>query len=362
MERRGSRRRRGATEWQCISLAAPPAEDELHKTGPDVSIMASFGRLSLAVLLLVTPALSAVVQKTDQCHRSLTSPPQTPPVFNDTVESLGPAVQALCDQTKAVLDRLAATISPANATFNNTYVPILNDEHDALLTQHIQQFYASVSTEEALRDASSEAAGVQSNCSLEAQTRDDIFHLLEGVYGQLNSSKVTDAQDRYRVEKGYKSYLRSGLGLEGAQHDQFKAAKTHITNLQLRFDKNYNGDTSVIWLTPTELTGLPTDHINSLVKGTGENEGKVGLTFKAPDFSPAMALVKNPDVQDVSTFAIWEGDDSGLVGYLCMDLYPRDGKYSHFSEFTESHVTKYPAAALGVCKASPSRRATILPS
>ncbi|PVH95331.1 zincin [Periconia macrospinosa] len=277
--------------------------------------MASLGHLSLALLLFAPSAFAAVAKPPTpagyeytprfqykskrQANPDLTRPPQTPPIFNDTVDSLKVDAPGLCNQTKAVLDKLAASVSPLNATFANTYGPILQDEHDALLKMYIQQFYASVSTDSALRDASSEVASVQSNCALEAGTRDDIFQLVEAVYNRLNGTVngTVDAEDRYLVEKDYKGYLRNGLALEGSKRDQFKAARSRITDLQLQFDQNYSGDTSVIWLTPAELEGLPTDHINSLAKGTGENEGKVGLTFKAPDVTPALALVKNPDVR-----------------------------------------------------------------
>ncbi|KAF1958450.1 peptidase family M3 [Byssothecium circinans] len=500
--------------------------------------MASLGRLSLAALLCV-PAVLAAFPKPHtpeayehsslrfsyhskrQSQANLTHPPQTPPVFNDTASLLVSDAEAICNQTKAVLDKLAATVSPLNATFNNTYRPILNDEHEALLRQYIQGFYAYVSTDTALQDASNEASAIQSNCALEAGTRDDIFKLVEGVYNRLNATYI-DAEDKYLVNKDYKAYLRNGLALEGATRDKFKTVRSRITDLQLAFDKNYAADISIIWLTPAELEGLPADHIGSLAKGTGENEGKVGLTFKAPDFSPAMSLVKNPDVRrriyigqqtrvkenvpimkeaivkrdeaarilgyphhaalalenkmahdvatvqpfleglrdrlyargqeeiaemnaikktdhesrnltydgnfyswdrdyynnivintkyavdqvkvseyfpldhtisamlhvfeslfslhfvqlsaadlaalspsgnakemtwhdDVIAFAVWEGDDSGFVGYLYMDLYPRDGKYSHFAEFTlqpgflkSDGKRHYPAAAL-VC-------------
>lgn len=274
--------------------------------------MAPLGHVSLALLLIAPSAFAAVARTpapaTQHSHRfvykskrqanaDLTRPPQAPPVFNDTVESLEIDAPGLCNQTEAVLNKLAASVSPLNATFANTYGPILEDEHNALLKMYIQQFYASVSTDAALRDASSQAASVQSNCALEAGTREDIFKLVEGVfYNHLNSTNVT-AEDRYLVEKDYKSYLRNGLALDGSKRDQFKAAKSKITDLQLQFDQNTAGDSSVIWLTPTELEGLPADHISSLAKGTGENEGKLALTFKAPDVTPALALVKNPDVR-----------------------------------------------------------------
>ena len=68
-------------------------------------------------------------------------------------------------------------------------------------------------------------------------------------------------------------------------------------------------------------------------------------------------IVWHPDVQ---LFSVWddEGEGSGFVGYLYLDLHPREGKYGHAANFNiqpgfidENGKRRYPATAL-VCNFS----------
>lgn len=68
-------------------------------------------------------------------------------------------------------------------------------------------------------------------------------------------------------------------------------------------------------------------------------------------------IVWHPDVQ---VFSVWddEGEGSGFVGYLYLDLHPRDGKYGHAANFNlqpgfinANGKRRYPATAL-VCNFS----------
>jgi metallopeptidase MepB len=87
------------------------------------------------------------------------------------------------------------------------------------------------------------------------------------------------------------------------------------------------------------------------VKIEGEDRAAISETGKGED------IVWHEDVQ---VFSVWddEGEGSGFVGYLYLDLHPRDGKYGHAANFniqpgfiTENGTRRYPATAL-VCNFS----------
>lgn len=87
------------------------------------------------------------------------------------------------------------------------------------------------------------------------------------------------------------------------------------------------------------------------VQITGAERDAISETGKGED------IVWHPDVQ---VFSVWddEGEGSGFVGYLYLDLHPRDGKYGHAANFNlqpgyiDADGTKrYPATAL-VCNFS----------
>lgn len=62
------------------------------------------------------------------------------------------------------------------------------------------------------------------------------------------------------------------------------------------------------------------------VEITGEERDKIATSGKGSD------IVWHEDVQ---VFSVWndEGEGSGFVGYLYLDLHPRDGKYGHAANF-----------------------------
>jgi metallopeptidase MepB len=87
------------------------------------------------------------------------------------------------------------------------------------------------------------------------------------------------------------------------------------------------------------------------VEITGEERDKISPTSKGSD------IVWHEEVQ---MFSVWddEGEGSGFVGYLYLDLHPRPGKYGHAANFNlqpgfikEDGSRRYPATAL-VCNFS----------
>ena len=64
--------------------------------------------------------------------------------------------------------------------------------------------------------------------------------------------------------------------------------KKELSKLSIDFSKTLGEENGGIWFTPEELKGVPQDVIATLKKGEGENEGKLFLSFKYPDYIPTM--------------------------------------------------------------------------
>lgn len=89
----------------------------------------------------------------------------------------------------------------------------------------------------------------------------------------------------------------------------------------------------------------------AFVEITGSDRAAISTSSNGDD------IVWHPDVQ---LFSVWddEGEGSGFVGYLYLDLHPREGKYGHAANFNlkpgfidENGKRSYPATAL-VCNFS----------
>lgn len=248
------------------------------------------------------------------------NPPQPPPLFTGTKESIVSDAKELCDRTRSLLDGLVADISPSDksrATFDAVVRPQIEDENESSLSARILGFYQYVSGDAALRDASTEAEKLMDDFSIEVGMREDVFHLVDAVYENsglraarekdreaniddalATSVGLNDAESARFLDKERKSYIKNGLGLPvGPPRDRFKEIKKRLSQIQIAFQKNLNEENGGLWFTAEELDGVPEDVLDGLQKGTGENEGKLRLTFKYPDLFPTLKFAKNADTR-----------------------------------------------------------------
>jgi metallopeptidase MepB len=129
--------------------------------------------------------------------------------------------------------------------------------------------------------------------------REDVFKLVDAAF-QTRESQNLDPERLHVLEKVRKGYVRNGLELPaGPKRDRFKEIQKRLSQLCIQCQKNLNEEKGVIWFTPEELDGVPSDDIDidQLEKGTGENEGKVKLTFKYNHYFPTMKYAKNEETR-----------------------------------------------------------------
>lgn len=226
------------------------------------------------------------------------SPPQPPPLFTGTPDTIVPDAKKLCDSTRALLDKVVAEQTPDKGTFTSVMMPQLEDENEANLSARILGFYQFVSADEALRNSSTQAEEVLDEFSIECNMREDVFKLVEGVYKRKDEATDLDGESRHLLEKEYKGYIKNGLGLPaGPKRDRFKEIKMRLSQISIQFQKNLNEENGGIWFTREQLAGVPDDVVNHLEKGEGENEGKLKLSFKYPDLFPTLKFALNPETR-----------------------------------------------------------------
>lgn len=227
------------------------------------------------------------------------NPPQAPPTFTGTKESIVDDAKTLCDSTRLLLDKIAADVSVDKSSFASVLVPMVGDENEAQLKSRILGFYQYVSGDAELRNASTEAEKLMDDFSIECNMREDIYALVDAAFrSQKENEPHLDSESLRLLEKERKGYIRNGLGLpKGPQRDRFKEIKKRLSQIGIQFQKTLNEENGGLWFTKEELDGVPDDVVNGLEKGTGENEGKVKLSFKYPDLFPTLKFAKNPETR-----------------------------------------------------------------
>jgi metallopeptidase MepB len=225
-------------------------------------------------------------------------PPQAPPVFTGTKESIVGDANKICDITRSLLDGLVASVKPEEATFANVMAPIVDDENQSSLSARILGFYQYVSGDAALRNASTEADKAMDEFSIECNMREDVFKLVDGIASRKDSETDLDPESLRLLVKERKNYIKNGLGLPaGPPRDRFKEIKKRLSQIQIEFQKNLNEENGGIWFSAQQLEGVPEDVVDGLEKGTGEHEGKHRLTFKYPDLFPTLKFAVDPETR-----------------------------------------------------------------
>ena len=197
----------------------------------------------------------------------------------------------MIDKARGIQDKIVAEIKPEDATFENVMLPVARDEDEGGLQSHIIGFYQSVSTNQALRDASTEAEKLMDDFAIESYVREDVYKLVEAAF---QKSEKLDTESQRLLMKTHKEYIRYGLGLPaGPDRDRYKEIKKRLSTLSIVFSKNLNEEIGGIWWDPKELEGVPEDVLTTFEKGEGENAGKVKMTFKRPDVAPVIKFSVN---------------------------------------------------------------------
>lgn len=277
------------------------------------------------------------------------TPPQAPPTFTGTKTSIVDDATALCDTTRSLLDKLVADIPADKASYASVLAPVVEDEDISQLSARILGFYQYVSADEDLRNASTEATKLMDDFGIECNMREDVFQLVDAAFQAQKEKEPSLEPELVRLlEKERKGYLRNGLGLpKGPQRDRFKEIKKSLSQITIQFQKSLNEEKGFLWFTKEELDGVPADLVDNWEKGTGENEGKVKLTFKYPDLFPTLKFAKNPETRKKLFIAnenkVWISSANDRLSYLYSDPVQCSAtKTFPSSRKRSSSVTKLP--------------------
>ncbi len=222
-------------------------------------------------------------------------PPQAPPSFTATPESLVAGAKKLNERCKNVMDKIVQDVKPESAAFENTVLPMALDENESRLSSRIIRFYKAVSTDKGLRDASAEAEKLMNEFSVEACMREDIYQLVEAAF-QKGATLVPESQRL--LEREREDYIRNGLGIPpGPKRDRFKEIKKRLSEISTDFQKALNEENGGLWVTKEEIEGVQQDVADGFEKGTGEHEGKMKLSFKYPDLFPTLKFALDSELR-----------------------------------------------------------------
>ncbi|KFM82465.1 Neurolysin, mitochondrial, partial [Stegodyphus mimosarum] len=212
-------------------------------------------------------------------------------------EDLIKRADELINKCRKVYDHVGTV--PDNDVSYESILKVLGEiECEYTSERYMWDFPQSVSTDQAIRDASTEADHRLQAFDVEISMRQDVFNKL--LILEKKQELMKPEAKRF-LERLIKLGKRNGLHLSDEIQKEIKTIKGRMNDLCIQFNKNLSEEATILEFTEEELDGLPLDFILSLNQNpdTGKNE----VTLKYPHYFPIMRKCKNPETRRLMELA-----------------------------------------------------------
>lgn len=201
--------------------------------------------------------------------------------FNYRAQDLAPAEAAARVKLEKDLATLIA-IPQAERTFENTimgYERAFDNYGNAL---GMSGFLSYVSTDKKFRDAANDLQMQISQYMVDVATRRDVY---KAIREYTDTNPRLDPVQAKLVKEMLIGFKNSGMDLNDADLEKFKALNKEKAEYIIKFDKNIQEYKDPLAVTQEQLRGLGEDYIQKLSK---TDDGKYLVTLDYPDYVPFM--------------------------------------------------------------------------
>lgn len=201
--------------------------------------------------------------------------------FNYRAQDLPPAEAAARVKLEKDLAALIA-IPQAERTFENTimgYERAFDNYGNAL---GMSGFLSYVSTDKQFRDAANDLQMQISQYMVDVATRRDVY---KAIREYTDTNPRLDPVQAKLVKEMLIGFKNSGMDLNDADLEKFKALNKEKAEYIIKFDKNIQEYKDPLAVTQEQLRGLGEDYIQKLSK---TDDGKYLVTLDYPDYVPFM--------------------------------------------------------------------------
>ena len=229
------------------------------------------------------------------------SPFDTPhglvPFEQITIDMYEPAIEQGIAQCQAEVDQIAH--NPASPTFENTIVAL--ERSGEMLNRVLGVFYPMLSAhaDDQLMEISQRVAPRLAEHSNAITLNRDLWQRIRSVHDNFDRD-AHDQEDWMLLDKTFRSFVRNGASLEGADRDRFRELSRRLTEDCLKFEQNHLKAINAyeMWLTADDLTGLPESAIDAAAHAASQHgrQGEYLFTLHGPSY---MAFMKYSDRRDL---------------------------------------------------------------
>ncbi|KAF8452666.1 mitochondrial endopeptidase [Boletus edulis BED1] len=254
---------------------------------------------------------------TDPVMASL-KPPQLPPTWQHTVEDIERLTTEALAKDKKISDDIVQ-LSEDQLGFDNVFLALANTEAAFDIAIEPLSFYQNVSTDKAIRDASTKSEERARKYANQESMREDLYKAKVTAAANLRKTGAWDAlsaEQKRLVDKMLLDGKRAGLGVESKEErEKLKRLKDDLSDACLKFTQNFNEENGRISFTREQLDGVPEDVISGYTQRTEGDKVLYEVTFKTPDIFPVFKYANDPKTREAAQQAF---DDrlANNVGYL----------------------------------------------
>ena len=195
------------------------------------------------------------------------------------------SVRAVTDEALAAADeRVARTVASAGSpSLAGTLRPL--DDAAGLVAEGYGRgaFLGQVHTDEAVRDAGTEAEERLNKWRVALVFRHDVYQAVRAFAG-TEEARGLDGEDARLLEHWLRDFRRAGHELPQEQRAELERLRTRLVEIEVAFQRNINDYRDAIEVTREQLAGLPDDYVDRLSPGERDGTYRVGLDY--PELYP----------------------------------------------------------------------------
>jgi len=209
-----------------------------------------------------------------------------------TNSSLRQIERELTQKTISVYDALAE-LPLSSLSYANVLKPLIDLDFFSQTKNSWMDYLSNVALDAGLRETANDIKKNWGEVDIDMSLRKDSFERIL-AFSKLEEAKHMDMETTRYLRKNLEAGKRNGLGLAGAELEEFKLVKKKISELGIAFRSCLSEDTSHIWVKEEELAGVPQDLVSTLERSA---TGELKVTCQYPHYHPVIKKCSVPETR-----------------------------------------------------------------
>jgi thimet oligopeptidase len=196
------------------------------------------------------------------------------PSFETSTSEITASLKQTISSGNAALDRVGAM--PRKVTFANTIRALDDLAYQISLADNRLSVIKETSTNEAVRDAATDALKQLEEWSVGIDYREDVYKAVKAYADTKPQLKGEDAKLLFETMRDYR---RAGLELPKPQRDEVERMRKELSRLETDYESNVTKAQKAVKFTKAELAGVPDDFLQQIKTGDDEYTVMANITW-----------------------------------------------------------------------------------